>query len=68
MSITIDIDEALLKRAQELTGQSDPTALVRQLMEKEIRQREAGLRLAALGGSMPDLELPPRKRPGTELP
>jgi Arc/MetJ family transcription regulator len=63
VSITIDIDDALLKRAQELTGQSDPTSLVRQLVEKEIRQREAGLRLAALGGTMPDLELPPRKRP-----
>ncbi len=67
MNITIEIDEKLWKAAEELTDNHDPSDLVRQLLEREVA-RAARLRLAALGGTMPDLELPPRKRPGTELP
>ena len=67
MSITIEIDEALWRSAEEATEMHDLAALVKHLLEKEIRLRQAGRRLAAAGGSMPDLELPPRQRPGTEL-
>ena len=65
--MSIDIDPALLKKAEELMDIHDPALLVKHLLEKEIRLRQAGRRLAAAGGSMPDLELPPRQRTGTEL-
>jgi hypothetical protein len=67
MSITIEIDPALLKTAEELTDIHDPTALMKHLLEKEIRARTSADFFASLGGSMPDLEIPPRMRPGTEL-
>jgi len=68
MSITIEIDPALLKTAEELTDIHDPAALMKHLLEKEIRARTSANFFASLGGTMPDLELPPRQRPGTELP
>lgn len=68
MSITIEIDQTLWKTAEELTDIHDPTELVRHLLEKEVRGRTSAAYFASLGGTMPDLELPPRKRPGTELP
>lgn len=68
MSVTVEIDAALMKQAEELTDIHDPAELVRQLLEKEIRARTSARYFAGLAGSAPDLELPPRKRPGTELP
>jgi Arc/MetJ family transcription regulator len=58
---TIVIDKDLLTRAEELTGIHEKTALVRAGLEALIA-REAGKRLAALGGTMPQLQPIPRRR------
>ena len=53
---------SLEQRAKELTGIADANALIREALRALIA-REAGLRLIRLGGTMPDLEIPPRERP-----
>jgi Arc/MetJ family transcription regulator len=65
MRTTLNIDDALLAQAGEYTGETEKTALVRMGLEALI-QREAALRLAALGGAMPDLKVPKRRRPETK--
>jgi len=55
------IDDALLERARELTGIREKTALVRAGLEALIA-REAGKRLAALGGTNPKMPNVPRRR------
>ena len=55
------IDDALLERARELTGIREKTALVRAGLEALIA-REAGKRLAALGGTNPKMSNVPRRR------
>jgi hypothetical protein len=55
-------DEDLVMRARELTGIRDTTELVREGLRALIA-REAGKRLAALGGTQPDLADVPRRRP-----
>ena len=62
MSITISIDEPLLRAAQAALNVHDPAELVRRLLEQTVRQHEAEARLIALGGTMPNLELLPRDR------
>ena len=62
MRTTLIIDEALLDRARELTGIREKTALVRAGLEALIA-REAGKRLAALGGTQPTMASVPRRRP-----
>jgi hypothetical protein len=54
--------EALFARANELTGISDRNALIREALRALIA-REAGLRIARLGGSMPTFKAPARERP-----
>ena len=61
MRTTLNIDDALLAKAGEYTGQTEKTALVRMGLEALI-EREAARRLAALGGKMPGLTVPPRRR------
>ena len=61
MRTTLNIDEQLLAQAGEYTGQTAKTTLVRMGLEALI-EREAARRLAALGGTMPGLRLPPRRR------
>jgi len=61
MRTTINIDDELLERAQELTGESEKTPLVRRALKALIEQ-EAARRLALLGGTMPNLDVPARKR------
>jgi Arc/MetJ family transcription regulator len=61
MRTTLNIDDALLAQAGEFTGETEKTALVRMGLEALI-QREAAKRLASLGGTMPRLELPSRRR------
>jgi hypothetical protein len=55
------LDESLLSKARELTGIREKTALVHAALEALIA-REAGRRLAALGGTESDLEEIPRRR------
>lgn len=62
MRTTLAIDDDLLSRAQELTGQQEKSALVREALRALI-ERESARRLARLGGSEPDIEAPPRRRP-----
>lgn len=61
MRTTVVIDDELLARAQELTGIEEKSALIREAL-KSIIAREAGRRLALLGGTEPDLEDIPRRR------
>ncbi|MCW5982037.1 MAG: type II toxin-antitoxin system VapB family antitoxin [Bryobacteraceae bacterium] len=62
MRTTLILDESLVERARQLTGIQEKTALVRAGLEALIA-REAGKRLAALGGTQPKLAKVPRRRP-----
>lgn len=61
MRTTINLDDALLAEAQRLTGETERTSLVREGLRALI-ERESARRLAALGGSAPELEDIPRRR------
>ncbi|HWE50154.1 MAG TPA: type II toxin-antitoxin system VapB family antitoxin [Bryobacteraceae bacterium] len=61
MRTRLIIDDELLGRARELTDIREETALVRAGLEALIA-REAGKRLAALGGTQPRLRPIPRRR------
>ena len=62
MRTTITLDDEVLESLRESTGIRETSALVRQAMI-EMRQRIAAQRLIALGGTMPNLKAPPRRRP-----
>ncbi len=55
MRATVSLDDDLLQTAQEYSGLSERTALLREAL-KALIEREAGRRLLALAGTMPDLE------------
>jgi Arc/MetJ family transcription regulator len=55
------LDDDLLAAAQALTGVREKSALVREALTALI-QRESARRLARLGGSEPQLEVPLRRR------
>jgi len=61
MRTTLALDDDLLAKAQALTGLQEKSALVREAL-KALIARESARRLAALGGSEPDLEPVPRRR------
>lgn len=61
MRTTVTLDDALLERAQALCGDLERTALMREALQALI-QRESARRLAALGGSEPQLQAVPRRR------
>jgi Arc/MetJ family transcription regulator len=61
MRTTLIIEDELVERARELTGIEEKTALVHAGLEALIA-REAAARLAAMGGSQPDLRPIPRRR------
>ena len=61
MRTTLNIDEAILSRASELTGVREKTALVRMGLEALIA-RASGARLAALGGTEKRLKPIPRRK------
>ncbi|HEY6102591.1 MAG TPA: type II toxin-antitoxin system VapB family antitoxin [bacterium] len=63
MRTTLNLDAHLLKRAADLTGISQKTALIHLGLEALI-QRESGRRLARLGGSIPSIRSIRRRRPG----
>jgi Arc/MetJ family transcription regulator len=63
MRTTLALDDDLVRTAQEFTGVVEKTALIR-LALKVLIEREASRRLAALGGTMPELEDVPRLRGG----
>lgn len=61
MRSTINLDDNLMERAKSLTGTKETAALVRQALETLVRV-ESGKRLIALGGTMPEADLTPRRR------
>jgi hypothetical protein len=67
MRTTLAIDDAQIRRARELTGIAETSALVREALDALI-QREAAQRLARLGGTMPDMPDIPRRRAASEGP
>jgi Arc/MetJ family transcription regulator len=61
MRTTLNLDDALLARATELTGIKEKTALIRLALESLIA-RESAKRLAALAETEPGLEMIHRRR------
>lgn len=62
MRTTLALDDELVAQAQELTGLKEKSGLIREAL-KALIARESGRRLARLGGSEPDIEAAPRRRP-----
>jgi hypothetical protein len=83
MSISVEVDEEILRKAEDASHIHDHSELVRRALETFTLRREAQKRLAAtsseaapvpatreeayrflaaIGGSMPELELPRRRR------
>ncbi|WP_175778474.1 type II toxin-antitoxin system VapB family antitoxin [Burkholderia anthina] len=60
MRTTLSLDDALLAKAQQLTGVTEKSALVREALRALIA-RESARRLARLGGTEPGLESVPRR-------
>jgi Arc/MetJ family transcription regulator len=63
MRTTVTIDDELLKDALEFSGIKEKSAVINEALRWFVA-REAGKRLAKLGGSAPDIEAPPRRRLG----
>jgi len=61
MRTTLALDDDLLATAQEFTGLTEKSALVREAL-KALIERESARRLARLGGREPSLQAPPRRR------
>ena len=65
MRTTVALDDELVKTAEEFTGITEKAALIKHVL-KVFVERESARRLAALGGTMPDLERIPRRRENDE--
>jgi Arc/MetJ family transcription regulator len=61
MRTTVALDDDLVRTAQEYSGVTERTALLREAL-KALIHVEASRRLAALGGTMPGLKDIPRRR------
>lgn len=61
MRTTITVDDELMEKAALYTGIKERSALVREALQQLV-SREAGRRLAAMGGSEPEFMAPPRRR------
>ena len=64
MRTTLNIDEQLLDKAQQLTGVREKAALVREGLRALI-ERESARRLAKLGATEPDMQKASRRRSGS---
>jgi Arc/MetJ family transcription regulator len=62
MRTTLNIDDRMLKRAADITGVTEKTALVRMGLESLV-SLESAKRLARLGGTEPILRRIRRRRP-----
>jgi len=67
MRTTVNLDDELMARAMALSGIKERAALLREALEALIH-RESAARLAKLGGALPDLSVPPRRRPRSARP
>ncbi len=63
MRTTVNLDEALVSRAQALCGVQERSVLLREALTALI-QRESARRLAQMGGSEPQLQDIPRRKSG----
>jgi Arc/MetJ family transcription regulator len=63
MRTTVVLDDDLVRIAQEFTGVTEKTALIREAL-KALIEREGARRLASLGGTMPEMKNIPRRQPG----
>lgn len=61
MRTTLALDDDLVAKAEELTGLREKTPLVREAL-KALIERESARRLAKLGGTDAEAEVPPRRR------
>jgi Arc/MetJ family transcription regulator len=61
MRTTLNINDLILKKAEEITGIKEKTALVRMGLEALV-SRESAKRLASLGGTERSLRPIPRRR------
>jgi Arc/MetJ family transcription regulator len=61
MRTTVTLDDQLLAQAQQLCGDLERSALLKEALQALV-QRESARRLAALSGSQPDLAPIPRRR------
>lgn len=61
MRTTVTLDDELLARAEQLCGDLERSALLKEAL-RALVQRESARRLAALGGSEPALEPIPRRQ------
>jgi Arc/MetJ family transcription regulator len=61
MRTTINLDDELLEKAQQLTGIKQRTALIHEAL-KLLVARESARRLVLLGGSDPHATAPRRRR------
>ena len=58
----MNLDDELMRRARELTGIQEKTALIHEAL-RELISRGAARRLVGKGGTMPDFESGRRRRP-----
>jgi Arc/MetJ family transcription regulator len=63
MRTTINIDDEFLAKGRDYTGEQEKTKLLHLGLEALI-QRGVAKRVVALGGTMPNLKVPPRRRLG----
>ena len=61
MRTTVTLDDDLLAKAEQLCGDLERSALLKEAL-RALVQRESAKRLAALGGSEPALETIPRRQ------
>ena len=61
MRTTLNLDDDLVRKARAYTGIAEKTALIHEAL-RHLVAVEAGKRLAALGGTAPDFQLPRRRR------
>ena len=65
MRTTLTLDDELLAQAQQISGLTERSQLVREAL-RALVQRESARRLARLGGTEPQLQpIPRRREPGT---
>ena len=65
MRTTIALDDELVAAATRYTGIKEKSTLVHEAL-KSLIAREAGRRLAAMGGTDPKAKAPPRRRPSAK--
>ena len=63
MRTTVALDDDLVRIAQDFTGITEQTALIREAL-KALIEREGARSLALMAGTMPGLKIVPRRFPG----